>query len=102
MEAAEKKYLCGFLEVHPTYAIYVTDVARVWEHVPEEEAVRRTARAVNVADFDRAKMAFLVLQFGRVFEHPQKTLHLRETEGKLVMRTQISGALTWKFLFDAF
>lgn len=100
MVFGKKTYLCGFLQVDPTYQVYVTDMDHVWACSPSEGEIREVAASANISDFGPEKLRFLVLLFEALFASPQLNLTFTEKGDALEIYTDISEVLEWTFRLE--
>lgn len=97
VEINNESYLCGFMDVGPTFEVYVGDMENVWRHSPSEEDIREKAALASISDFDSERYSYLIGCFRAAFAEPQKNLTFELRDSTMRIETIISDGLTWVF-----
>lgn len=88
----EKRVVVGFQSA--PYALYVTDWASVWTHVPTPDELAGMAEDAGILDFDTEKYNYLVAQLAAAFAE-KSVLYAQPAPQTIVATAQISDQVTW-------
>lgn len=86
----------GFARCSP-YAVYVTDMVRLWHECPTEEAVSKKAVLMGVSDFDSHKLALFVSQLEDLFVSSNRLRFSSPSDTAVDVAAPLSNELTWEF-----
>lgn len=93
------RYIYGFAALcTQPYAVYVSDLDKVWIARPETAEVFDTARSVGIADFGHDKLPFFVAELAKLFTADPLPLHFSKvSDVEFRISAKVAGNIDWEF-----
>lgn len=94
------RYMYGFAPLcTQAYAVYVSDMEKVWMGKYGKEKVFETAESLGIVDFDEEKFVLLINELASLFEAGLVKL-VRDSDVTFTVEAKIMGHITWTFELD--
>lgn len=91
----DSRFMYGFARRSP-YAVYVTDLVRLWHDCPTEETVHKNAVVAGLSDFDSAKLSVFVSQLEDVFANSHQLRFSAPEDNAVEVEAPLTKEFTWK------
>lgn len=96
----DSQFLYGFARRSP-YAVYVTDLVRLWHDCPTEDSVCKKAVLAGVADFDALKLEVFVSQLEELFVSSDRLRFFPPaTDDSIAVEAPLSKDFVWTLLLQ--